>query len=406
MARGLPGATFSVLVVLFAREASAAPRCELGPHAWLEGRIADGSEKLARAVDARRGETLDVFVAVPGKLDGRAVVFGESGARGRVSWTGAGCPGATVSWRRVEPRMQHQATPAPNADVALYANAVIFGPKHGTWIGFDHIEYFDSPIDSPILGTGGWTLHVADAAPTEPTARKRDTALLPFGTMRLAAAVAAGSQAAATPGAGDTPGGAIADSVFRYSFRRDDGFVGWLTSFFNVPYVFGSAGKGAKSQTERRVGADCADVLVAALRRTGARNFEYASVMYLIDHLPHVSAPAEIAACAPSSACAAATPPLHFGRDVRPGDLLALDYVGVAELPRPWDHIVAVVEDRGPNGVADGVLGPDDLVADSGDAAGLKFAPLREQGAVRVVVLRPPANVSEAGARSRRDQPP
>jgi hypothetical protein len=82
---------------------------------------------------------------------------------------------------------------------------------------------------------------------------------------------------------------------------------------------------------------------------------------------------------------------LHFGRDVRPGDFLALDYVGAVELPRPWDHIVAVVEDRGPNGAADGVLGPDDLVADSGDAAGLKFAPLREQGAVRVMVLRPPA---------------
>jgi hypothetical protein len=224
MACGLPEATFSVLVVLFAREASAAPRCELGPHAWLEGRIADGSEKLARAVDARRGETLDVFVAVPGKLDGRAVVFGESGARGRVSWTGAGCPGATVSWRRVEPRMQHQATPAPNADVALYANAVIFGPKHGTWIGFDHIEYSDTSVSPSFLAPG-------------------------------------------------------------------------ITS--------------------------------SRSSKTAART--------------------------------------------------------------AWP---------------DGVLGPDDLVADSGDAAGLKFAPLREQGAVRVVVLRPPANVSEARARSRRDQPP
>ena len=380
-----------VLLVGLAREAAAAPRCELGARAWLEGRVASGSEKPARAVDARRGETLDVFVAVVGKLDGRAVVFGDSGARDRVSWIGAGCPDATVSWRRCRAAwMQHQATPAPNADVALYANAVVFGPKHGTWIGFDHIEYFDSPIDSPILGAAGWILHVADAAPTEPTARKRDAALLPLGTMRLAAAVAAGSRIAATPGAGDAAGGTIADSVFRYSFRRDDGFVGWLTSFFNVPYVFGSAGKGAKSQAERRVGADCADVLVAALRRTGARNFEYSSVMYLIDHLPHVSAPAEMAACTTTGPCAAATPPLHFGRDVRPGDFLALDYVGADELPRPWDHIVAVVEDRGPNGVADGVLGPDDLVADSGDAAGLKFAPLREQGAVRVMVLRPP----------------
>jgi len=380
---------FSLVLGLlgFTRAAGAAPRCELGPHAWLEGRVAAGHNKLARVVDARRGETLDVFVAVPGKLDGRAVVFGEAGAPTRVSWTGAGCPDAAVSWRRVEPRMQHETTPAPNAHVSLYANAVIFGPKHGTWIGFDRIEYFDSPI----AGSTGWTLHVADAAPTEPTARKRETALLPFGTMRLAAAVAVGSQLSATPGAGDAPRGAIADAVFRYSFRRDDDFVGWLTSFFNVPYVFGSAGKGTKSQAERRVGADCADVLVAALRSTGAHDVDYSSVMYLIDHLPHVSAPAAISACAAGGPCTAATPPLHFGRDVRPGDFLALDYVGADELPRPWDHIVAVIEDRGPGGVPDGVLGPDDLVADSGDAVGLKFAPLREQGAVRVMVLRPPA---------------
>src|SRR5207245_391846 len=128
----------------------------------------------------------------------------------------------------------------------------------------------------------------------------------------------------------------------------DDSFVGWLTSFFNVPYVFGSAGKGAKSQAERRVGADCADVLVAALRSTGARNMDYSSVMYLIDHLPHVSPPAQIGACPSTGPCAAATPPIRFARDVRPGDFLALDYVGASELPRPWDHIVAVVEDRGP----------------------------------------------------------
>jgi len=48
------------------------------------------------------------------------------------------------------------------------------------------------------------------------------------------------------------------------------------------------------------------------------------------------------------------------------------------------------VEDRGPGGVPDGLLGPEDLVADSGSADGLKTAPLGEQGLVRVAVLRPP----------------
>jgi hypothetical protein len=35
------------------------------------------------------------------------------------------------------------------------------------------------------------------------------------------------------------------------------------------------------------------------------------------------------------------------------------------------------------------VLGPEDLFGDTGSAAGLKFAPLGDQGLVRVQALRP-----------------
>jgi hypothetical protein len=371
------------------RAAVAEPRCELGKSPWLEGRVEgrhnDQKAKPARAIDARAGETIDVFLASPGRLNGRAVVFGESGAAGRVSWAQAGCGPSVVTWRRVEPRMKHQETPSPNKDMALYANAVIFGPRHGTWIGFDHLEYFETPLN----GASGWSLAVADATPTDPIARRRPPPLLPLGTMRLAAEISAGGRTVHTPAADAAPGGQVADSVFRYSFRRGDDFVGWLTSYFNVPYVFGSAGKGARSQAERRVGADCADVLVAALRRAGASRLEYSSVMDLVSRLPHGSSPVRITPCAPGRACPPTAPALRFGTDVRPGDFLALDYIDASELPRPWDHIVAVVEDRGPGGKPDGVLGPEDLVADSGDEEGLKFAPLAEQGPVRVMVLRP-----------------
>ena len=105
-------------------------------------------------------------------------------------------------------------------------------------------------------------------------------------------------------------------------------------------------------------------MLVAALRRTGSR-IEYTSVADLVDALPHPSGP------------------------VRPGDLYALDYVDFADLPRSWDHIVALVEDRGPDGKPDGKPGPEDLVIDTGNADGLKVAPLADQGEVRISVLRP-----------------
>jgi hypothetical protein len=208
----------AVVCLGLASAAEAAPVCRLRGQAWLEGRIAGADGPPRRTVDARLGQTLEVFVVAPGKLDDRAVTFSDAPGKGRVSWARAGCGELSVTWHRVEPRMEHVHTRAPNAEA------------------------------------------VAVLAPCT-----------------------AGAQA-----------------------------------------------------------------------------------------------------CTP----APATPPLHWGRDLRPGDLLALDYVGFDGLPRPWDHIVALVEDRGPDGKPDGLLGPEDLVADSGDASGLKLAPLSDQGKVRVQVLR------------------
>ena len=353
-----------------------APRCALSGNDFLEGRIV-GEGPLASVVDARREQKIEVFVAAPGRLDGRAVIFGDSGVRGRVVFATSGCGPVAVSWRRVEPRREHTSTAAPNEKIMVYANAVVFGPRHGRWIGYDQLEYFETPID----GAHETRLLVDSAAPTQ-HADERNGDYATLGTMRLAATVELAGTRAASPGADDAPAGQIAARVFRYTLRSDDSFLGWLSSYFNVPYLFGSAGKGARSQAERYIGADCADVLVAALRRSGRHELEYSSVAELADSFERVAGPATV------GAKASPTSTLRVGTDVLPGDLLALDYVGAAELPRALDHIVAFVADRGPGGAADGLLGPDDLVADSGDATGLKFDALAHQGEVRVTVLR------------------
>jgi len=348
-----------LLVCLLAATARAAPVCTLRGAPWLEGRVA-GATRTARAVDARRGQAIEVFVVAHGTLDGRRVVFSDDRRRGHVAWRACD---AAVEWRLVEPRPQHLTTAAPNPAVPVYANAVVLGPEHGKWIGFDRLEYFETPLPG-----GGTARLVRDARPSAgallPPAAARAEPWDGLGVMHLAATVHLGDAALSTPGADDAPDGTLAARVFRYSFRSGDDFLGWLTSYFNVPYLFGSAGKGARAQAERYVGADCADVLVAALRRTG-RRLEYTSVGDLVDALPHPSGP------------------------VRAGDLYALDYVGFAELPRSWDHIVALVEDRGPDGKPDGKPGPEDLVIDTGNADGLNVAPLADQGDVRIAVLRP-----------------
>lgn len=327
----------------------------------------------ARTLDLRRGEEGRLFFSVPVWVGANQAVLSESGLAGRTPY--AACPEARVKWQRVEPLMEHTHTRAPNADIAIYANAVVFGPHHGTWIGFDRIEETttDLPEDTPVLT-------VRDATPSASGNAIDRGAYAGLGVMRVTAEVVLAERRARAP--------ADLEHAFRYTVRADDGFVGWLTTFFNVPYLFGSAGKGVRAQAERYYGADCADVLVAALRRSGLR-IEYTSVGGLIDAMKRIGAPIELVPCGepPKSGCGLT--PLRWGTDVRAGDLLALDYVGSDALPRPWDHVVALIEDRGPGGRADGVFGSEDLIADSGDREGLKFQRLAEQGHVRVQVLRP-----------------
>lgn len=370
----------ALALLLLLAPAAAGAECKLDGPAWLEGRIAGGRPATARAIDARIGETIDVFVLARGKLDGRKVVFADDDRAGHVGWSA--CGPLTVEWRRVEPRMQHDKTPAPNTSAKVYANAVVFGPKHGDWIGYDKLEYFESPLTS----TASPRLSVRDARPSSDTGLERDEKLIPLGTMRLTATVSLNGFSVTTPGSSDAPSGQIADRVWRYSFRDSNEFLGWLWSYFNVPYLFGSAGKGPRNQAERRIGGDCADVLVAALRRAG-RNLEYSSVAGLVESLTKVSGPAELRTCDTPN-CVRPPTALRWGKDIQPGDFLALDYIGSDSLPKAWDHIVAAVEDKGPEGKPDGFLGAEDLVADSGDASALKLAPLGDQGHVRIEVLR------------------
>jgi len=363
-----------------------AAECELVGSPKLVGRLAADEGRVGARVDARAGQAIDVFVQISGRLNGRRVVFADDGGAGHVSWSGSGCAPVEVRWRRVEPTMEHVDTPAPNEGLSLYANAVMFGPKHGAWIGYDRLEVRESPLPA---GDDRWTLQVRDARPSdEALAGTRTSEMAGLGVMRLSVGVRGADGVerhapgvAGQAGAGRaTRRGALTDAVFRYTYRSGDDLFGWLTTFFNVPYVFGSAGVGARSQAERYIGADCADVIVAALRRAGHRDVGYTSVGGLTRKLPRVAEPVFVPA-------QAGAPPTPY--EPAPGDILAIDYVGATSLPRPWDHVVVFVADRGPEGIADGVLGPEDLVADIGDARGLRFSPLRDQGAVRALPLRP-----------------
>ena len=101
-----------------------------------------------------------------------------------------------------------------------------------------------------------------------------------IGTMRFKVKIEYKGQKLTTPGKEAVDERGIKECVHRVSIRPDDTYLGWLDSFRNIPYIWGSASlKGQEPpeehQAEKYIGADCADLLVAAWRAMGHRDVPY-----------------------------------------------------------------------------------------------------------------------------------
>ncbi len=282
--------------------------------------------------------------------------------------------GTRIEWYRVEPRQHHVETPAPNGMNPAYSNNVLFGKGHGKWLGYDTLEYTETHLAS------GPTLRLSKVSPTDP--RLQVNAGL--GTMRYKVVVTTPKGSYASPGAEAVARGGISHRVQRVSFRRGNDLAGWLTSYYNVPNVFGSAGVGRRHQTDRHQGADCADVIVGALRKRGKR-IPYTSVSGLAARSRVVTGRLLIrpdGLYAPDKEGSLKRETLRFGDKVREGDLLLIKY-GTDWTGRVWDHIAVLSGDDG-----DGELGPNDPGMHMGYLAGLVEEPLARHGAATVQIVR------------------
>lgn len=145
----------------------------------------------------------------------------------------------------------------------------------------------------------------------------------------------------------------LSPSVFRVSFREGPGFLGWMTSFFNVPALFGSI----PYQSNNYIGADCADTLMAAYGKwTGKETERNYNVAMMVSEFPKVA---------------------EFDLDhdsvskripwsvVRPGDWIAVRY-GPSATRSGWaktyQHIGALVADED----GDGIVSTGDKVLHAG----------------------------------------
>lgn len=344
-----------------------------GPAAAQEARlVARGPDGVwtTGPVQARIGDEIEVRAAVRGS-DG--AIFCDVGP---LRWDGRrarprGPLAASVRFVRVIPRMQHVERASPNPGIPSFSNAVLTGPSHGDWIGFDRLEYVEQALEA---GSAGIAIEGARAI-ARGTGEHGGA-----GSIWLAAEVTLeGGRTLRTPDGSRVDRFGLRPEVLRVSFREGDDFVGWLATYFGVPNVFGSSGPGRDHQAERYVGADCADVLVGARRAMGGA-------------LPYVSVAGIGSVARPVSEVlrqrrdGSLDRPLAWGRDVQRGDLVAIDYVeeddGDPELPRAWDHIGALVGDDG-----DGVLDGDDRLRHM-THQGLEDRPLGREGEIRIRLWR------------------
>lgn len=137
-----------------------------------------------------------------------------------------------------------------------------------------------------------------------------------------------------SPGLESSDHRGLSPSVLRVSVREVPGYLGWVTSYFNVPALFGSV----PWQTDHYLGADCADTLVGA---HGHWSGALSSVNYNVDRLvAELPAVAEVDSGSPDT--------VRWGETVRAGDLVAVRYPGA----RRYQHVGVLVSDDG-NGVLD-----------------------------------------------------
>lgn len=337
--------------------------------AVVVGHVGDGPWTDA-PTEARIDQQAELAVVV---VDGARVLAPDRVAKvtlhGRVRKT---VPlAAAVHWFAVEPH-GFRAEPATNGATSdFYSNVSTEPATFGRWLGYDHIDYFERPL--------------AAKTPIIAATIDDDEQLAGLGTLRFKAEVELpDGRAVASPGADAVDTFGITAAVHRVSIRAADDFVGWLTAYMMVPEVFGSAGGGRNHQTERFDGADCADVMVGAIRRTG-RGLDYTNVAGLPSYTTRV---------------AQATDLDDHGMPARPitgvhrGDLIRIDYGGELRhhTPRDWDHVAALYEDRsdpaGPfKGGPDGQLDGFDLVIHMGHPH-LVIEPLANQAPATIDVWR------------------
>jgi len=240
-------------------------------------------------------------------------------------------------------------------------------PEAYKWVGFGEIEYQRRELTE---FRDQWQVELS---PNKAFAKASRSSFYraDLGSFWLQVEVQAGEKRLRSAGLEENDQRNLTPQVFRVSVRKDDGYLGHLTTFFNVPGLFGSI----PYQSNHYIGVDCADVLVAARRKwLGLNDARDYNVAMLVSEWKRVAS-FEMERGVPGEE-------VTWGEQVEEGDVIAVRYAP----GKAFQHIGALYGDT--NG--DGKLNAADEVLHAGPQA-LHLTPLR-RGSFdgEVVVLRPP----------------
>ncbi|CAA6813675.1 MAG: Unknown protein [uncultured Sulfurovum sp.] len=130
----------------------------------------------------------------------------------------------------------------------------------------------------------------------------------------------------------------LSPKVLRVSYMADKSYIGYLTTFFNVPGIFGSM----PYQSRNYIGVDCADVLIASSKvMNKAKNEKNYNVMMLVDKFK-TKVKTQIVKGTPSKK-------LTWGKEFKQGDFIAVKYRKNGR----YAHIGMLYGDENNNGVLD-----------------------------------------------------
>jgi len=151
----------------------------------------------------------------------------------------------------------------------------------------------------------------------------------------------------------------LSTKVFRVSYMLSDDYIGYLTTFFNVPGIFGSIAY----QSKNYIGVDCADVLMATSAVMNKKKLKDYNVAMLVAKLKK-EATLTITNGNPNKR-------LQWNQDFQRGDFIAVKYNKNGR----YAHIGMLYKDENNNGILD----KKDTIINAGPTA-LRITTLEEGG--------------------------